>query len=240
MSVLCVTSDVPNCRVCYGKRVLPTRLPDGSIYFEDCLCVKQWVEEDSYTRANIPRQYWDCALPTANDKFRTENTEQLSKVENYIQNIDENIAMGRGLWFCSAPGLRKSSIIVAILKVALQKGYRSYFMRVSKAVGIKFDALRNSQTAALMDEIITSVNILALEEIDKVFLSNDEAMNNQLYYEFIADMYESKKSLLVSSNKLPREVLRKYPTFMQDRLRSLTPIVFVGSSERRGRPRGKA
>jgi len=240
MNAFSLRTKAQKCVLCADRKVLSKQLSDGSIFLEDCSCVKKLVEADIYERSNIPKRYWDCSLDILNATFRKKNVKQLSKVESYMQNMDANIANGQGLWFVSAPGLAKSTIIVAILKFALQQGYRSYFLRVSKAIGLKFDALRNNQTAILMDNIVNSVDILALEEIDKVFLSNDDAMNNQLYYEFISDMYESKKALLVSSNKLPKEVLQKYPTFIQDRLRSLIPIVFVGLSERRSKARGQS
>lgn len=231
---------VQKCTVCNGSRILPKTLSDGRVFLDDCVCVKKLVAEAEYSRSNIPRQYWDCSFKTLTAKFRERNAGQLANVDHYLRHLAENIANGQGLWFCSAPGLGKSTLIVAMLKAALLQGYRTYFLRVSKAVGLKFEALRNAQSAALMNEIVTSVDLLALEEIDKVFLGTDDAMNNQLYYEFISDMYESKKALLVSSNKLPKDVMRKYPTFIQDRLRSLIPVVFVGLSERRSKTRGKS
>lgn len=227
----------PFCKVCNGARIIPKRLEDGSVYLEDCSCVKKSVEEYQYEKANIPRQYWDFSFESLNDKFMERNAAQFKIVEEYSKNLRDNITNGNGLWFCSATGLGKSTVIVSILKLALQQGYRSYFIRTSKAVGAKFDALRNYQSADLINYIVDSVHILALEEIDKVFLSNDAAMNNQLYYEFLSEIYESKKALLVSSNTLPKEVMKKYPTFIQDRLRSLVPVVFVGVRSERGTKR---
>ena len=220
------------CSVCGGLGYIRKDVDDG-IFFEECVCVKIHDAENTYREANIPRRYWHFGLEDLNAGYKKKNAGQLARVDDYIKNLDMNIEQGEGLWFCSAPGLGKSTAIVSILKAALVGGHCPYFIRASRIIKYKFEALRDVQIAKLLEFIVDVVDILAIEEFDKLYLSGEEAMNNQLFYEFMEDVYDRQKSLLLSSNMVPRDVMGKYPTFIQDRLRSLKPVIFTGLSERR-------
>jgi DNA replication protein DnaC len=192
------------------------------------------MEDLKLVKANIPDQYLGFDLDNLSPDFVKENEKPLETVRKFVNKIDRNIKNGKGLWFWSTPGLGKSIITACVLKHALDKNYAAYFDRASHLVTLKFHALRDQESYELVNYIVRDVDILAIEEIEKVYLvrDDDEAMNNQLFYEFLSDVYDSKKALLLSSNKPRKEVVEKFPTFIRDRLRTLTSVVFTGKSER--------
>jgi hypothetical protein len=98
---------------------------------------------------------------------------------------------------------------------------------------MKFDALSDRTVADLIDKIVYDVDILAIEELEKIYLSGEQSMNNNLFYEFLSDVYDAKKPLLISSNKLPEDVLPRFPTFIQDRIGRIPKVIFTGMSERK-------
>lgn len=219
------------CKKCHGTGVI-SRLTDDGVLLEDCECIKRVSNIINLKKANIPSQYWEYSLKDLTKRFIEKNADQLKKVHSYIDTITKNIRNGRGIWFNAAPGLGKSIIIRSILQEAMDKNFRAYFERASHIVNLKFKSLNDSGAYELMDHIIQDVDILAIEEIEKVYLSDDGAMNNQLFYEFLSDIYDSRKAILISSNQKQSEVLRRFPNYIGDRLKSLANITFVGISER--------
>jgi DNA replication protein DnaC len=202
----------------------------GQLTVVDCDCVKIITRQLNLLQANIPRQYWDLEIMP---EFVRSNKAALVKVEKYVAALKHNVEAGRGLWMHSPPGLGKSTCICTILKRGIKLGLRVYFTKSSHMVRNKFAALKDRKAQQLVDYIIEDVDLLAVEELEKVYLGSDESFNNQLFYEFLADVYDRKKALLVSSNASPDEVLSKLPTFIGDRLRLLDAIQFRGVTVRK-------
>ena len=221
-----------NCEKCSGSGLVPRRTEEG-LYLDDCDCTKAIEEKIKLVEANIQEQYWDFSIEDINKDFKEENCKQLDLVNKYIDELGKNIEEGNGIWFFSSPGLGKSTVISSILKKAIDKGYNSYYMRTSHMVSLKFDALRNRESSRLINYIIDHVDILALEELEKVYLVNDDSMANQLFYEFLSDMYDTRKALLISTNQPRIDVSKKLPTFIQDRLRHLDEVIFTGDGSKR-------
>jgi DNA replication protein DnaC len=222
---------INKCTKCKGSGTLIEECEEG-LRIVGCKCMKEIDESIKFMQANIPDQYWGFTLDNLNAHYSRVNKESLLAVRKYLDNLDRNLRNGKGIWFCSPPGLGKSTVICCILKEALDRGHTSYFIRASHMIHLKFDALRNRESADLINYIVREVDILAVEEIEKIYLLNDDAMNNQLFYEFISDVHDAKKALLLSSNLPKKDVMKKFPTFVQDRLRSLARITFIGTSER--------
>lgn len=225
-------SIVKSCAICNGTGMREV-YEDDCIKLIDCDCVKKISSEISYIRAHIPKQYRDFDFDGLTESFLNKNKKSMDKIRSYIEDLKDNIENGKGMWMSSAPGLAKSSIIVHILKKAMNIGKLVYFDRASHLVTLKFEALRDMRARDRINYIIDEVDILAIEEIEKVYLSNNDAMNNQLFFEFLSDVYDSDKAILISSNIPPDEVESKYPSYVRDRLRNLDTVVFIGTSGRK-------
>jgi hypothetical protein len=188
--------------------------------------------------ANIPIQYRKWTFKNLERSFINKNRAPLSIVKQYIEKLGENIRKGNGLWFFSPTGLAKSSIICNILKKAIKQGFNPYFIRASHIVSLKFQAMRHDpQALATLSKMIRSTHILAIEEIEKVYLAEQSSMPNQHFYEFISDVYDANIALLISSNKVRDEYENTLPLFVRDRFKSLTSVPFFGKSGRSDRRR---
>lgn len=222
-----------NCTICGGSGVISTKTETG-IHLEDCKCIRIIAKEIAMIKANIPEQYRSFTLKNLTKEFKThgKNSEQLAKVDNYKSNLEKNIKEGRGLWFISNPGLAKSSIIVVILKQAIKEGYCAYFERASHLLSLKFAALKDEEARKKIEYIIDKVDILAIEELEKIYLMAEGSFQRQLFFEFMSDIYDSKKSILVSSNIGRDKVEINFPPYIIDRLKPLENIHFFGKSGR--------
>jgi len=221
-----------SCTICGGVGYKMIDV-DSNIEFENCECVEKIGRESILIEANIPKRYQTFDFRSLTKEFKDKNAGSYKYLRDYIQNIEENIDNGKGFWLASAPGLAKSSIICYMLREALKKDRVAYYGRTSHLLSKKFAALGDQDSRSFFEYLIEDVDVLALEEIEKVRLMSESDMINHLFYEMLSDMYDSNKVLLVSSNIGRDEVLRMLPEFIQDRLSTLDYLPIVGKSGRR-------
>lgn len=219
------------CDKCGGIGIIITQESDG-VRMENCTCLKKINREISLIEANIPPRYRKFDLRKITKDFEERNRQSLKQIKQYAEKITDNIEKGSGIWMYSTPGLGKSSLISWILKKAIDAGHKAYFSRASHLVSKKLEALRQEDSKQLIDFIVDEVDILALEEIEKVYLTSHEDFVPNLFFEFLSDLHDAKKAILISSNVEISEALKRFPTYIQDRLRSMMVIKFEGKSER--------
>lgn len=223
------------CAHCNGTGYVEKKKKNGSIHLSDCSCIQTISYELKMIEANIPKKYRHWTFNQLDKKVIKDNKKSIEKIKNYINDLEDNINNGTGLWFHAPTGLAKSSLICNILKKAIDRGFTPYFGRASHFVTLKFEVARNNADAKdILNHIFDSVNILAIEELDKVYLSKDmESFQRELFYELLSDLYDAKIALLVSSNKLRNEVEANFPMFIRDRFRYLEDIPLFGISGRK-------
>jgi len=223
------------CTICGGSGYSEKEKTNGSVHLTDCTCIQNISYELKLIEANIPRQYRYWTFNQLDKKVIRRNKRSIETLKTYIANLADNIRKGNGLWFHAIPGLAKSSLICNVLKKAIDHEFIPYFERASHLISLKFQSSRNDPLAKdVLDHIFNSVHILAVEELDKVYLPNKEdSYGRDLFYELLSDLYDAKIALLVSSNKVRDECLAKFPTFVQDRFKYLGDVPIIGESHRK-------
>lgn len=222
-----------NCKLCKGLGYTTTRNEDGNIQVIDCKCVLRIQDEIKLIEAHIPPRYRRWSFKKLTSEFKDQNKRSLGIVKKYIENLDTNLKRGTGLYFHSQPGLGKSAIICNILKKAMRKGHVAYYGLAFEMVSLKFRALRNDPIATeILRHILDRVEILALEELEKVYLADAASMPNQIFNELILNIYDANIALLVSSNVIRPKYEKSLPPFIQDRFKNLTSVTLIGKSAR--------
>jgi len=218
---------------------------NGYTVIKNCKCLDSLSYERLLEKANIPRRYWEFGV-SGIDKAHIElNAKSFETVNTYIGNLDYNTKRGKGFWVVSNPGLGKSTILCEVLKTAVSQNKKVYYIKASKIIDMKYAALRDRQVSSLVDYITDDVDILAIDEFDKVYLpeasTNQEepgqvyataSMTRMLFFNFLSDVYDSRKSLIISSNRSRKKTIEKYNTDILDRLRELPLIKLIGQSAR--------
>jgi DNA replication protein DnaC len=219
------------CMRCSGVGHIEKDTTKG-IRLEECTCLKKIEYEIALIEANIPPKHRNFDRRNLTKKFKQRNAAALEVVWDYDAAMEKNVNNGNGLWFYSTPGLGKSSLICWLLSSAIDQGFTPYFARASHIITLKLAALKDPKAKDIIDFIVEKVDILALEELEKVYLVSEDAFIPQLFYEFLSDVYDSNTALLVSSNVEYKSVVQKFPIYIQDRLADLDLVYFAGSSER--------
>lgn len=214
------------CSRCNGIGVVQTRTAYG-VRLDPCKCRAQEIISKSLEYANIPKKYRNWDLRSLTQDFRTLNVDPLRLVKQYIIHLDNNINHAKGLWFSSPPGAAKSSIISYILRNALEEGYCAYYIKAHDLHDLRMSAFRDPQAKDTIKYILEDVQILALEDMEKTYISgNWESYQNITFFNMLSDIVDSNIALLVSSNDTRDRVTERFPPYIGASFSGLKDVIF--------------
>lgn len=206
--------------------------------FEDCSCVSVFRDQVLFLSANIPDKYFKFDLRNLTKRFSDDNPVALSIIKNYIVKLPDMIQEGIGLFIEGESGLAKSSLGVYILKEAVKKQKTCFYIRMSNLTKFLFDS--NSKMTeegeyaqSIVNWIREEVDLLMIDEIDKDYkLDNPNSFLGSLVNDFFGYVYDSNKSLIVTSNKTKQSLKGIHADNVIDRLEELADVILIGTSFR--------
>jgi len=220
-------SIMDNCDLCSGSGYTITSDETGT-KFVDCACTKKMLYYQKLLKSGIPERYIDWDIDKLYDQFKADNPDGYKYIIDYIDNLKNNIDNGYAFWLSSPPGLAKSSIASYITKKVIDLDFVAYFSFASKIIEKKFDALGANDNKEFLDFILYDTNFLVVEEIDKIYLKDDQNMANHLFYEFFLELYDQKKAVIITSNKTREEFSKDLPTYIKDRFATFDEVKLCG------------
>ena len=134
--------------------------------------IRDTLNKDSLVMMGIPKQFCDKTMKD----FKTYNDAGLKGVKkfvtDYINNIDENLESGHGIYFCGGNGVGKSFLSCLIMKEAYRHRYscrRVTFSAYISAYTESWGASKNDREVSEQDLLdkYKGVEFLVLEEIGK-------------------------------------------------------------------------
>ena len=172
----------------------------------------------------IPARYRGVSFdrPPVSDMARDMTTRHVVQAaRNYVENLDENLTQGKGIWFMGGTGTGKTTLGMLIASEALKAG---------KSVGIYFapklltrirQTYQEAETEnayALFFERVTSVDLLYIDDLGSE--RRTDWVVEQLYA-VVNERYENQKPLLVTSNA-GSEVVDEGPRQLTEQIGSRT------------------
>jgi len=216
-----------NCSKCEGKGRYLT--PEG---FKLCECINEFRRYVDMLNANIPRSYWDLELDFKyfTSQFLDQNSGSLEIICKYSENLSKVVETGSGLFIHGSYGVGKSFIGCSILKKALTQKYKGYFILLSELINLAHTALRDMRTKEFLFYIISDVDFLLVDEIDKKYKTE---LIDTLLDEIFKKRYYSGKPFILTSNKEPAKVLEGFgKTIYEIFSERLINVPLVGESFR--------
>jgi len=220
-----------NCPDCKGTGYIPRKM-SNCIRLEDCKCVQKIGWQIKLIEANIPEKYRSWDFRSLTKDFIVLNKDVYAYLKKYLENIEENIKKGNSFWLASEPGQAKSAIVNYFLREAIKKGLSGYYTRASHLLTKKFEALRDPEAKEFIESLLEK-DILIIEEIEKVYLLAELDMPNQLFFEFLSDLYDNSVTILLTSNEARKKVFMRFPNYVADRLMTLEYMVIQGTESGR-------
>lgn len=121
-------------------------------------------------------------------------------VRSWIEDIDENLARGRGLWLMGSTGTGKTTLAMLASKAALERSHSVAIYSLPKLLARirrTYDADAERDSYLSFFERLTSVDLLHIDDLGAE--KRSDWVLEQLYA-LINERYETERSIIVTTN----------------------------------------
>jgi len=159
----------------------------------------------------IPPRYRGVSLerPPVSDMARDLETKAaVGEVRSYIDELDQRLEAGRGLWLFGDTGTGKTTLAMLVSKAALEAGHSVAIYSLPKLLARirrTYDAEPGGDSYLAFFERLTSVDLLHIDDLGAE--KRSDWVLEQLYA-LINERYEAQRSVMVTTN-LPHEELEE-------------------------------
>jgi DNA replication protein DnaC len=151
----------------------------------------------------IPPRYRGVSFdrPPVSDMAREPGTrEALATVRKFIDDLDVNLAQGRGLWLTGGTGTGKTTLAMLVSKAVLDASHSAAIYSLPKLLARirrTYDSEPGGDSDLSFFERLTSVDLLHLDDLG-VEKRSDWVLEQ--LYAIVNERYEAQRSILVTTN----------------------------------------
>jgi DNA replication protein DnaC len=184
----------------------------------------------------IPPRYRGVSFdrPPVSDMQRDLQTKAaVSDVQKFIENLDERLGQGRGLWLFGDTGTGKTTLAMLVSKAALEAGKTVAIYSLPKLLARirrTYDSEPGGEGYLSFFERLTSVDLLHIDDLGAE--KRSDWVLEQLYA-LINERYEAERSVLVTTNLDHRELEEQIGPRTVSRLAQMCEAVDVFGQDRR-------
>jgi DNA replication protein DnaC len=159
----------------------------------------------------IPARYRGVSFdrPPVSDMVRDLKMKRaVNEVRSYVDELDERLTAGRGLWLFGETGTGKTTLAMLISKAALEAGRSVAIYSLPKLLARirrTYDSEPNGDSYLSFFERLTSVDLLHLDDVGAE--KRSDWVLEQLYA-LVNERYEDQRSILITTN-LPHPELEE-------------------------------
>lgn len=153
--------------------------------------------------AAIPARYRGVSFdrPPVSDMARDmQSRHVVAAVESYVEDFDESLGAGRGLWLMGDTGTGKTTLGMLVARLASEAGKSVgvYFApKLLTRIRQTYQAAQSEDSYSAFFERLTSVDLLYIDDLGSE--RRTDWVVEQLYA-LVNERYESQRSMLVTSN----------------------------------------
>ncbi len=125
---------------------------------------------------------------------------EVNRVKEFVDNLDENLANGKGIWFLGDVGTGKTTLAMLISKTALERGHSVAIYSMPKLLARirrTYEGEPGADTYSQFFDRLTSVDLLHIDDLGAE--RQTEWVIEQLY-SIVNERYEAQKSILFTTN----------------------------------------
>lgn len=196
--------------------------------------VIQKDKSQTYGVAGIPKRYYDMSFEylKQHGTFPKENKEAYRIVNEYRQNLEQNLNTGKGLILRGPAGTGKTSIGVCLLKEALAIGKGCLMISMPNLLDNML-TLSKGDSVALMsyEQKLRNIPLLLLDDFGAEY-SKSEWVAAKVE-SIIIDRYNRMRPIILTTNYSEGWTKDHYSQRIYDRLRGeYQEAIFMGASHR--------
>jgi|SRR5689334_5559586 len=125
---------------------------------------------------------------------------EVRQVREFVDNLEQNLASGKGIWFLGDVGTGKTTLAMLISKTALEQGHSVAIYSMPKLLARirrTFEGEPGTDTYSQFFDRLTSVDLLHIDDLGAE--RQTEWVIEQLY-SIVNERYEAKKSIMFTTN----------------------------------------
>ncbi|MFT4034916.1 MAG: ATP-binding protein [Patulibacter sp.] len=200
----------------------------------DCACRPQLLAaaRAAKLRGRIPERYRgvDFRQPPVTDMPRS----VVRVVERYVEQLDQRLGEGRGLWFEGPHGTGKTTLAMLVSKKALAAGRSVAVYSVPRLLAElrnTFDDDAELSATQLIDRL-TAVELLHLDDLGA---ERTSAWVLEQLYSLINARYEAERAVLVTTNLDRDELIEQIGARSVSRLTEMCDVIPLHGDDHRSR-----
>jgi DNA replication protein DnaC len=197
----------------FRDQICPLGICDGSGWIlgpEDvarpCDCREQRLRKgrNRGLASVIPARYRGVSFdrPPVSDMSRSLETKAaVTEVSNYVNELDERLKKGRGLWLFGDTGTGKTTLAMLASKAALESGHSVAIYSLPKLLARirqTYDAEPGGDSYTTFFDRLTAVDLLHIDDLGAE--KRSDWVLEQLYA-LVNERYEAQRSIMITSNK---------------------------------------
>jgi DNA replication protein DnaC len=196
----------------FAEQACPLAICDGSGWIlgpEDvaraCECREPRLKRGRVrgVASAIPPRYRGVSFdrPPVSDMKRDMSTRHIvNAVQSFVDDLDENLAVGKGMWLMGNTGTGKTTLGMLVAKEALAAGRTAavYFTpKLLTQIRQTYQATESEDAYDAFFKRLTSVDLLYIDDLGSE--RHTDWVVEQLYA-LVNERYENQRSMLVTSN----------------------------------------
>ena len=188
----------------------------------------------TYGAAGIPKRYYDMSFEylKQHGKFPKENAEAYRIVNEYRQNLEQNLSTGKGLILRGPAGTGKTSLGVCLLKEALAIGKGCLIISMPNLLDNMLTLSKGDSVAFMSyEQKLRNIPLLLLDDFGAEY-SKSEWVAAKVE-SIIIDRYNRMRPIILTTNYSEGWTKDHYSQRIYDRLRGeYQEAIFMGASHR--------
>ena len=187
-----------------------------------------------YAAAGIPKRYYDMSFTwlKQNGTFPKENQGAYRIVNDYRQNLEQNLSIGKGLILRGPAGTGKTSLGVCLLKEALEIGKGCLMISMPNLLDNMLTLSKGDSVAFMSyEQKLRNIPLLLLDDFGAEY-SKSEWVAVKVE-SIIIDRYNRMRPIILTTNYSDNWTKENYSQRIYDRFRGeYKEAVFMGGSHR--------
>jgi DNA replication protein DnaC len=168
----------------------------------DCRAQRLKKNRSRGVASSLPEKFRGVSFdrPPVADMARDSNSrEAVAAARSYVDNLDRNLASGKGIWFLGNVGTGKTTLGMLIARLALEQRYSVAVYSTAKLLN-RIRSTYGSDRLGAYDaffEELTSVDLLFMDDLGAE--RNTDWVTEQLYL-IVNERYETERAIMFTAN----------------------------------------
>jgi DNA replication protein DnaC len=178
---------------------------EGTRKARDCSCRPRRIARRKARKLAgvIPRRYQGVSFDRAPVTLIEPTV--VREVRRYVDNLDQNLAEGRGIWFQGDIGTGKTTLAMLISASALRDGHSVAIYSLPRLLGLLRETF-DDESEATLSTLLDRLAAVELLHIDDVGAEQSSSWVLEQLYTIVNTRYEDGRAIVLTTNLQPDEL----------------------------------